>query len=148
MFVTPGWQTTRWFSRSTSRMRFIRVSETRIPSSTGSAPPESPEPAAARDPRHLVLVARADDVGDLLRGGGQDDRLRADVVLQQPVGLVGPELVRVVDDVLVADDPPQPADEGVPRRRRAGRRGRLRAELRMRGHGLISTPRASMVGTL
>ena len=44
MFVTPGWQTTRPLSRSTSRMRFMRVSATRIPSSTGSAPPESPEP--------------------------------------------------------------------------------------------------------
>jgi hypothetical protein len=44
MFVTPGWQTTRWLSRSTSRMRFMRVSETSTPSSTGSAPPESPEP--------------------------------------------------------------------------------------------------------
>ena len=104
--------------------------------------------AAARDPRHLVLVARADDVGDLLRRRGQDHRARAHVVLQQPVGLVGPELVWVVDDVLLADDLAQPPDEGVPRGARAGRRGRLRAELRVRGHGVISTPTASMVGTL
>ena len=44
MFVTPGWQTTRPLARSTSRMRFIRVSETSMPSSTGSAPPERPDP--------------------------------------------------------------------------------------------------------
>ena len=148
MFVTPGSQTTRWFSRSTSRMRRSRVSATRIPSSTGSAPPDRPDPAAARDPRHLVLVARADDVGDLLRRRGQDDRAGAHVVLQQPVGLVGLELVRVVDDVRVADDLPQPPDEGMPCGARAGRWGRLRAELRVRGHRLISTPTASMVGTL
>ena len=45
MFVTPGSTTTRWLSRSTSRMRRIRESAIRTPSSTGSAPPESPDPA-------------------------------------------------------------------------------------------------------
>ena len=45
MFVTPGSTHTRWFSRSISRIRFIRESTIRTPSSTGSAPPERPEPA-------------------------------------------------------------------------------------------------------
>ena len=42
-------------------MRFIRASEMTTPSATGSAPPERPVPGAARDERHAVLVARADD---------------------------------------------------------------------------------------
>jgi hypothetical protein len=54
----------------------------------------------------------------------------------------------VVDDVLLADDRPQPPDERVPRLVRAWRRGRLGPELRMRGHEMISTPRTSMLGTL
>ena len=148
MFVTPGWQTTRWFSRSTSRMRFIRVSETRIPSSTGSAPPERPDPLPrATHGTSCSWHARTTSATSCV-DAGQDDRPGAHVVLQQPVGLVGPELVRVVDDVRVADDLPQPPDEGVPCGARAGRRGRLGAELRVRGHRLISTPTASMVGTL
>ena len=44
MFVTPGSQTTRWFSRSTSRMRRSRESTTSTPSSSGSAPPDRPLP--------------------------------------------------------------------------------------------------------
>src|SRR4051794_22352849 len=45
MFVTPGSTTTRWYSRSTSRIRFIRDSTSSTPSSTGRAPPDRPEPA-------------------------------------------------------------------------------------------------------
>ena len=45
MFVTPGSTSTRPFAMSTSRMRLSRESAIRTPSSTGSAPPESPEPA-------------------------------------------------------------------------------------------------------
>ena len=45
MFVTPGSTRTRPFGMSTSRMRRSRESAIRMPSSTGSAPPESPEPA-------------------------------------------------------------------------------------------------------
>jgi hypothetical protein len=45
MLVTPGSTTMRWFGRSTSTMRRIRVSEMSTPSATGSAPPDSPEPA-------------------------------------------------------------------------------------------------------
>ena len=45
MFVTPGSTSTRPFGMSTSRMRRSRESAIRMPSSTGSAPPESPEPA-------------------------------------------------------------------------------------------------------
>ena len=43
--LTPGSTTTRWLGRSTSRMRRSRVSAIRIPSATGSAPPDSPDPA-------------------------------------------------------------------------------------------------------
>jgi hypothetical protein len=35
----------RWLSRSTSRIRFIRERTISTPSSTGSAPPDRPEPA-------------------------------------------------------------------------------------------------------
>jgi hypothetical protein len=42
--VTPGSATTRWFRRSTSRMRRSRDSAITTPSSTGRAPPERPEP--------------------------------------------------------------------------------------------------------
>ena len=45
MLVTPGWAITRWLGRSTSRMLRIWLSEISTPSSTGSAPPERPEPA-------------------------------------------------------------------------------------------------------
>src|SRR4051812_8572257 len=45
MFVTPGSTTTRWFSMSTPRIRFIRESTIRTPSSSGSAPPDNPDPA-------------------------------------------------------------------------------------------------------
>ena len=44
MLVTPGSTTTRWLARSTSRMRRIRETAMTTPSSTGIAPPDSPEP--------------------------------------------------------------------------------------------------------
>ena len=44
-FVTPGSTTTRPLGRSTASTRFILVSAMRMPSASGSAPPESPEPA-------------------------------------------------------------------------------------------------------
>jgi hypothetical protein len=44
-FVTPGSTQMRELSRSISRMRFIRDSTISTPSATGSAPPDSPEPA-------------------------------------------------------------------------------------------------------
>ena len=43
--MTPGSTRIQPFSRSTSRIRFIRESATTMPSRTGSAPPESPVPA-------------------------------------------------------------------------------------------------------
>ena len=45
MFVTPGSTSTRPFSMSTSRTRRSRDSAISTPSSTGSAPPERPDPA-------------------------------------------------------------------------------------------------------
>jgi hypothetical protein len=45
MLVTPGSTTTRWFGRSTSTICRIRLSEIRMPSATGVAPPDSPDPA-------------------------------------------------------------------------------------------------------
>ena len=45
MFVTPGSTTTRRLWMSTSRIRRMRESAISTPSSTGSAPPERPEPA-------------------------------------------------------------------------------------------------------
>src|ERR671932_968246 len=44
MFVTPGSTTTRWFGRATSTIRRRRVSAISTPSSTGSAPPDKPDP--------------------------------------------------------------------------------------------------------
>ena len=44
MFVTPGSHTTRWLSRSTSRMRPQRESTTSTPSSSGRPPPDRPLP--------------------------------------------------------------------------------------------------------
>ena len=41
----PAATTTRWPSRSISRIRFIRASEMTTPSATGKAPPERPVPA-------------------------------------------------------------------------------------------------------
>ena len=43
--VTPGSTHMRPFSRSISRIRFIRDMTSSTPSSTGSAPPERPDPA-------------------------------------------------------------------------------------------------------
>jgi hypothetical protein len=45
MLVTPGSTTTRWLGRSTSRIWRMRVSEITIPSATGVAPPDRPDPA-------------------------------------------------------------------------------------------------------
>ena len=74
MFVTPGSQTTRWLSRSTSRIRRMRVRTMSTPSSIGSAPPDSPLP----DPRATHgtpgAVAHPDDRGDLVADAGEHRR--------------------------------------------------------------------------
>ena len=49
---------------------------------------------------------------DLGGRAGQHDRRWGHGVLQQPVGFVGGELPLVCDDVLGADDAPQPFDQG------------------------------------
>jgi len=45
LVTTPGSTVTVRLARSTSRMRFIRSTERSIPPNTGTAPPESPDPA-------------------------------------------------------------------------------------------------------
>jgi hypothetical protein len=70
-----------------------------------------PGAGAARDERHLGPRARAHHVADLL-GGAREHRRGGDrVVLQQAVGLVGPQLVLLRVHPLVADDPAQLAHE-------------------------------------
>ena len=51
----------------------MRASEMTIPSATGSAPPERPVPAPARDERQALVVADAHDRLHLLRRAGQRD---------------------------------------------------------------------------
>ena len=103
-FVTPGSTTMRWLSRSTSRIARIRVSTISTPSLCGSAPPDRPRAGAARDDRHARLVTGAYDRAlHLLRAGRKDCGTRQLRVLQQPVRLVGLELVRWVMRALAAD---------------------------------------------
>ena len=59
----------------------------------GSAPPESPEPEPRATHGTLLARARAHDRLDLLGAPRQHGGRRERVVLQQPVGLVGPQLV-------------------------------------------------------
>jgi hypothetical protein len=68
-------------------------------------------PGAARDPRHLLLVAGAHDPGDLVRRARQHDGHRARRVLEQPVRLIGRELPLVRDEVLAPDYASQPCQE-------------------------------------
>jgi hypothetical protein len=65
----------------------------------------------ARHPRHPQFVADADHVTHLPGAGGQHRHLGHHVVAQQPVGLVGAQVVRMGQDVLVPADAPQPGDE-------------------------------------
>ena len=66
MFVTPGSTSTRPFSTSTSRTRRSRDSAISTPSSTGSAPPDRPDPAPRATHGTSCLVARAHHGGHLL----------------------------------------------------------------------------------
>ena len=65
----------------------------------------------ARRPRHPQFVADADHVTHLAGAGGQHRHRGHHVVAQQPVGLVGAQVVRMGQDVLVPADAPQPGDE-------------------------------------
>ncbi len=65
--VTPGSTVTRWLGRSTSSTRRSRVSAISTPSSTGSAPPDSPEPEPRATHGTLGLVAGGHDRAHLAR---------------------------------------------------------------------------------
>ena len=89
----------------------MRDSTSSTPSSTGSAPPLQPGAGAARDPGDLLARARLDDRLDLLGAVGQHRGGGRRVVLQQPVGLVGAQLMLGRVDPLVADDPLELLDQ-------------------------------------
>jgi hypothetical protein len=61
----------------------MRETTISTPSSTGSAPPEQPEPGAARDPRARPPVAGAHDGLHLLRRIGQHRGRRRHGLLEQ-----------------------------------------------------------------
>ena len=93
-------------------MRFIRESTISTPSLTGSAPPLSPEPAPratqgtyARRARRTIAWTCSVVIGSTAAAG-------VGVVLQQPVGLVGAQLVLSRVDPLVADDPRRSSGPG------------------------------------
>ena len=81
----------------------MRASEITIPSATGSAPPERPDPGAARDERDPVLVAGAHD-----RAPPPSARLRQrhqrrhDAAAGQAVALVGAQLLGTGDQLVRA----------------------------------------------
>src|SRR4029450_10280483 len=72
---------------------------------TGARPPG--------DPWNPGLEARAHALSDLLGRAGEHDRAWRNPILEEPVGLVGPELVRMRDDMLVACDLTQSLDQQV-----------------------------------
>ena len=96
--TTPAWTVAVRSASSTARIEVIRSSETTRQPSIALAPPDSPEPGAARDDRHAVARRRAHRGLDLARGprpherGGHPD-------LEQPrrrmVAAVGLQHVRV-----------------------------------------------------
>ena len=100
----------------------------RMPSSTGSAPPDRPEPAprathgtpACAQARTHAWTSAAEPGSTAARGRGG--------VLQQPVGLVGAQLVLLLVAPALAHDRAQAADE----LRELGRRG---GGLRLLGDG-------------
>jgi hypothetical protein len=66
---------------------------------------------SARHPRHAGLVAGTDDGGHLLARAREHGDAGDRRVLQQSVGLVGPQRMVLGDDVLVATDAPQLLDQ-------------------------------------
>ena len=63
-------------------------------------PAREPGSRAARDERHALAMACAQDDLNVLGGPGKDDELRDRAVPGQPVALVHAELLRLGDDVL------------------------------------------------
>ena len=88
--------------RSTSRIRRRRVSAISTPSSTGSAPPDRPEPEPRATKGTPAAWQARTTSRTSLGGARQHDRARERGVLEQPVGLVGAQLVVVGEHVLVA----------------------------------------------
>ena len=89
----------------------MRLSTSRTPSSTGSAPPERPEPAPRATQATFSRAHALHDRDDLLGAVGQHGGRGRRVVLEQPVGLVGAQLVLGRVDPVVADDPAQFGDQ-------------------------------------
>ena len=114
--VTPGSTTTRWFGRSTSITRRIRESAISTPSFTGRAPPESPVPAPRATQGTPASWHARTTRSHLVGRAGQHRGRRLLRVLEQAVGLVGLQLVRVRVDVLGATDRAQLRDQRVRRR--------------------------------
>ena len=65
------------------------------------------------DPRNSGLEARPNHVSHFLSGAGKHDGAWRHAILEEPVGLVGPELVGVRDDMLAACDLTQSLDQQV-----------------------------------
>ena len=111
MLVTPGSTHTRWLARSTSSTRFIRETTISTPSATGSAPPDSPEPAPrATHGTPASAHARTAWTSSAVPGSTAAAGMTCPV-LEQAVGLVGPQLVLGRVDPVLADDAAQLADE-------------------------------------
>ena len=107
MFVTPGSTHDALVRRGRPRGCAAAARATiSTPSSTGSAPPDRPEPAPrATHGTPAPRGRRARRPRPPRRCPGSTAARGRDRVLQQPVGLVGAQLVLVLcDDVLVADD--------------------------------------------
>jgi aconitate hydratase len=81
-----------------------------------------PRAGPACDPGDVLARARAHDRLDLLGRRGQDGGGRRRVVLEQAVGLVGPQLVLLRVDPFVAGDRPQLLDQAGDVLRRLARR--------------------------
>ena len=92
--VTPGSTQMRLVRRGRSRgSRFIRETHDQHAVLDRQRAAGQARAGAARDPRHARLGARPHDAPDLLGGAREHRRGRDRVVLEQAVGLVGPQLV-------------------------------------------------------
>ena len=102
-FATPGSTTTRWLVEvDLEDAVHARERDDDAAGHRRRAAGE-PRPGAARDERHALAVARAEDGLHLLRRAGQDDELGNRAMPGEAVALVDAELLRLRDDVLVAE---------------------------------------------
>ena len=100
--VTPGSTTTQPRSTSTSSTRVIRASEITIPSATGSAPPESPDPAPRATNGIPSAAHTRTTAGDLAGALRKRDRDGHDAAARETVALVGPQLLGPGDQLVLA----------------------------------------------